>query len=100
MLLKADPEQARAWLEQAEGESDPDDYPVWPGNARAVQFFVDLARCWVVNEMTGQPLRLDRGEILATSQLLGIKRKRRRLLFRKMQMMEGEALEALRENAS
>lgn len=84
--------EARLWLGQAASDEAVGEFLLWPGNAEAMSFFVALDRCWVGPPMGGLPLRIERGEMLATATLMGIRRVRWPGLFGKIQAMEQEAL--------
>ena len=84
--------EARLWLQDAGADEAADEFAVWPINAEAMWFFIALERCWCSPPMGGTPLRIERSEMLATAEMMGIERSRWPGLFDKMQAMEREAL--------
>ncbi|MDD2664375.1 MAG: DUF1799 domain-containing protein [Dechloromonas sp.] len=68
-----------------------DEFAVWPCNAEAVAVFEALADCWVHPPLGGDPIRIDRGEMLATLQMQGIEASRYPVLFRQLRLMQQAA---------
>ena len=85
--------EARLWLGQAASEGS-EEFALWPSNAEAMDFFIALERCWVRPPMGGLPERIQRGEMVATATLMGIRRANLPGLFRRIRVMEQEALAA------
>lgn len=87
--------EARLWLQDAGADEAADEFAVWPINAEAMWFFIALERCWYSPPKGGLPLRtehIERSEMLATAEMMGIERSRWPELFGKMRAMEREAL--------
>lgn len=88
--------EARLWLRQQQGDEAAEEFCIWPCNVEALSFFIDLADCWVQPPMGGVPVRIERGEMVATARLLGIDEPRWPALFRKLQAMQQTAIEVWR----
>lgn len=90
--------EARLWLQDAGADEAADEFAVWPINAEAMGFFIALEHCWLAPPMGGTPLRIERGEMVATAELMGVERSRWPGLFGQMRAMEREALAVWRKN--
>ncbi len=84
-------EDARLWMKETGADEAPEEFAVWPCNVDAVNLFQSLADCWVHPPLGGDPVRIDRSEMLATLRLHGIDEERWPALFRQMQLMQAAA---------
>ena len=74
-----------------------DECAVWPENWQAVQLFASLATQWHYSGMSGVATGLDYSAVHAVFQMHSIKRKRQPELLAKLQILESEALDVMRE---
>lgn len=94
MALGATEAAARAFVEQDLPAVRP--LAVLPENRQALKVFLATCNAWLYHPVSGQPVSLLRGEVLATMQLLGVKAKRRGDAFDRLRVVEQAALEGMR----
>lgn len=90
-MLGVGEEAARLWLQSADAAGGDDEFGVWPCNAEIVGLFADLEHCWVQPPMGGDPLRIERSEMVATLTLRGIEAARWPQIFSALQVMQQAA---------
>jgi len=87
--------------EEEEAERDDGKFPVWPENVETVQVFLELLTQWVW-VWSGRGMKtsgMNYAAVIASLPRLGVKRKRRDVVFAGLREMEKTLLPLLNEPA-
>lgn len=90
---------ARERVEYMLGDDDDGDaeFRLFPQNEAAMRVFLRLSGAWHRNPMSGRMVSLAPSEVMATLQLMGVRRREWPTLFDQIKVLESEGIDALHE---